>query len=220
MNMAATMNVVAEDTRQRLLETAGQIFADRGLHAATVREICKQAGVNIAAINYHFGDKERLYVEAVKFAHRCRIEEMPIPDWPEGTPATVKLRHFIGMMLHRMVFDDSPAWQKRLVLREMSEPTGACAELVRDRIRPVADRLTAILRELLPPDTSPMQAYLVGFSVVGQCFLYGINKPVVTHLMAEAGCELDVELVAEHITRFTLAALGLAKPVTDREVAS
>lgn len=209
------MATIADDTRQRLLETAGKIFADKGRHAATVREICKLAGVNIAAINYHFGDKERLYIEAVKHAHRCRIEEMPTPDWPEGTPPAVKLRAFIGMMLARMVFDDSPAWQKRLIMRELSEPTEACAELVRDNIRPIANRLMVILKELLPADTPPMQGYLIGFSIVGQCLHYGVNKPIIAILLGEQGLgRLDVDVIADHITRFTLAALGHAEPVT------
>ena len=54
----------------RLLEAAERVFAEKGYKAASVREICKQAGLNIAGVNYYFGDKERLYIEAVKYAHR------------------------------------------------------------------------------------------------------------------------------------------------------
>ena len=48
------------NTRQRVLEAAGEVFAERGFRAATVREICQRAKANLAAVNYHFGDKERL----------------------------------------------------------------------------------------------------------------------------------------------------------------
>ena len=58
---------------------AGEIFAERGFDGTTVRDICQRAGANIAAVNYYFGDKQRLYVEAVVQAHRWRMEQFPLP---------------------------------------------------------------------------------------------------------------------------------------------
>src|SRR4051812_24156719 len=49
------------DTRQRLVDSAATLFADRGFENVTVREICKASNANVAAINYHFGDKAGLY---------------------------------------------------------------------------------------------------------------------------------------------------------------
>ena len=48
------------ETRERLLEAAGEVFAERGFREATVRGICKRANANNAAVNYHFGEKEEL----------------------------------------------------------------------------------------------------------------------------------------------------------------
>ena len=58
----ADISVVSQDTKARIIEAAGQVFANKGFEAATIREICRLAQVNLAAINYHFGDKQRLYV--------------------------------------------------------------------------------------------------------------------------------------------------------------
>src|SRR5260370_37608549 len=53
----------SDPTRGKLLEVAGRVFADRGYQATTIREICQRAGANVAAVNYHFGDKLGLYTE-------------------------------------------------------------------------------------------------------------------------------------------------------------
>ena len=61
------MKIPREDTtrtRGKLLVAAGEIFAEKGFRDATIAEICRQAGTNIAAVNYHFGSKEALYREA------------------------------------------------------------------------------------------------------------------------------------------------------------
>ena len=61
------INPAAYDaTRNKLLEAAGQVFAEHGYHSATVREICMRAGANVAAVNYHFGDKLELYTEVLR----------------------------------------------------------------------------------------------------------------------------------------------------------
>ena len=114
-----------DDTKLRLLETAGMVFAEKGFRAATVREICQRAGVNLAAVNYHFGDKERLYIESVKRAHFCRGQQLPMPSWPAGTSAETRLRDVIRGLLERMLSAPDSAWKGQLMMREMQQPTAA-----------------------------------------------------------------------------------------------
>ena len=90
-----------DTTKERIITAAGEIFAERGFDGTTVRDICQAAGVNLAAVNYHFGDKERLYIETVKRAHRSRMEQVPMPNWRPETTAAEKLHDFIYVFLCR-----------------------------------------------------------------------------------------------------------------------
>src|SRR5262245_16335507 len=72
----------SEETRQRLLEAAGKVFAEQGKDAP-VRTILQKAGVkNIAAINYYFGDKDQLYEEVLRYAFNCHPQQIVPPDTP------------------------------------------------------------------------------------------------------------------------------------------
>src|SRR3954471_3038010 len=89
----------ASTTKERLLEAAEELFATKGFDGASVEEITGKAKANRAAVSFHFGGKERLYIEAVKFAHRNCISGAPFPDWPAGTPPAERLRDFIRTMI-------------------------------------------------------------------------------------------------------------------------
>ncbi len=202
------------DPRQRLLEAAEEVFARRGYDGATVRDICDRAGMNIAAVNYHFGDKERLYTETVKNAHQCGMAQMTTVEWPADAEPADKLRGFIHTMARTMHEPVRPT-ALQLMMREMSNPSPAGTAVVQEFIRPMAHRLRAIVAELFPH--LPAATHLmIGFSVVGQCLYYRQNRHVSDLLFgAESMAALDADAVADHITRFTLAALGQAEPYRD-----
>lgn len=202
----------ADDTRHRLLEAAGEVFARKGFKAATVREICALAGTNLAAVNYHFGDKEALYVEAVRDAHFG--DDEPLPEFPPGTSPEQKLREHVHQMFVRLLGRQRPAWHAQLLAREMAEPTQACAAMVAERVRARHEALDEVLRELLPPSTPAVERHLIGFSIIGQCLHFKIHRPIAVHLVgAEELATYDIPRLTEHVTRLTLAALGRAAPL-------
>lgn len=205
-----------DDPRQRLLNAAGEEFAVRGFEGATVREICQRAQTNIAAINYYFRDKERLYIEVVKACCHCQSAAFPLPEWPAGTAPAEKLGQFIQILVRRMLAPEIPPWHRTVFLREMAQPTAACAELVRDHIRPSAAMLGQILEELLP-DTPERRRKMIGFSIIGQCLFHRVAQPILSLLVGEEEYRsYDAQSLADHITEFSLAALGLRPPAVDR----
>ena len=198
------------EVRSRILRIAGQAFAERGFRATTVREICRAAGVNQAAVNYYFGDKQQLYLETLRQAHEHRSEQVPLPRWPAGTPAEVKLRDFVRTMMMRMIGVDDLPWQPRLMMREILEPTAAARRLVDDYFRPHLIELMSILGELLPPDTPAYRQRQLAFSVIGQCLFYRFNERILGMLVPaeELGAHFAPDQLADHIAAVSLAALG------------
>jgi AcrR family transcriptional regulator len=206
-------------TKARVLEAAGRIFADRGYEGATVRDICEAAGANIGAVNYYFGDKKSLYIAACSEAQCVREGEVPMPEWSAVVPPADRLRDFIRTFLRRLLEEERPAWHRQLMLRELAVPTEACAHVVEGFIRPMATVLKEILAELLPPGISDEESFPVGFSIVGQCLFYHVHQPIASRLMGEASyAQLSLDHLVEHITRFSLAALGYGPPLANPQV--
>jgi TetR/AcrR family transcriptional regulator, regulator of cefoperazone and chloramphenicol sensitivity len=197
------------DAKQRLLMAAEEIFADYGYEGASVRQICNKAGVNIAGVNYYFGDKENLYVEAVKRAHMCNARDMPVENLaPPGTPPVVRLELFIRGMVASMHTPARPSAMK-LMMREMAHPGKAAGTVVDEFIRPLAFHLRGILHELLP-HLDEHRLLMTGFSVIAQCLYYRQNRPLSELIFGKAEMEaLTVDMVADHVVRFTLTALNL-----------
>lgn len=204
------------DAKERLLIAAEEVFADYGYAGASVRMICEKAKVNVAGVNYHFGDKERLYIETVKRAHICNAKGLPIEEVdPPGTPPIARLERFIRGMVASMHAPARPTAMK-LMMREMADPGKAAGVVVDEFIRPLAFRLKSILREVLPEIPEP-QLLMTGFSVISQCLFYRQNRPMMELIFGkEAVGQLSVEMVADHVVRFTLAAIERMKLATDR----
>lgn len=197
-----------KDPRETLLDAAGAVFAEKGFEEATVREICHKAGLNVAAVNYYFRDKNALYVEAVKLAH-CTGGQMPQFEIPAGMPAEQLLEAFIRQMMDMMLDDGRPSWHLELMMREMARPSEACVELVRSFIGPMFATLKRIISQMLPADISEFDLDLHAFSIVAQCLLYRYHRPVGRILVGEEtyAALFDVDRLTRHITDFTLAGL-------------
>lgn len=203
---------VHDATKDRLLQAAGEEFAEKGYECARIRSICDRAQANVAAVNYHFGDKEQLYVQAVLEAHRCGIEGCEEAD-DQGREPAEQLRAFIRHFLSRVLaLHDPDGWRHRLVVREMLHPTSASDVLIREAIRPRFEQLQRILRQFRP-DADERALHALGFSVIGQCLYYKMARPITERLIGASGmAALDLDYLTEHITTFCLAALGDAPP--------
>jgi TetR/AcrR family transcriptional regulator, regulator of cefoperazone and chloramphenicol sensitivity len=200
-----------EPTRQRLLRAAIEVFAQRGFRSATVREICARAEVNVASVNYYFRSKDALYSQALSFAFgeaEQRHTMAAVRD--SALPAQARLTQFVKVLLARILDDGSLGDHGRLITAEIANPTKALDEVIVHWIRPQLAVLAEILEELLGPGRSraEIQRYVLG--ILGQCLVYKHSRSIIDRICPEVIEGSDqVGRCAEHIARFSLAAIGV-----------
>lgn len=210
--------VLAEDTRTKLLDAAGQVFAESGFQTATVREICARAGVNIALVNYYFGDKLELYTEVLR--HSVGASGQGIIKKAIGSTARPEqaFRELIHAMLLRVCRAERPGWHFRLMMHEFAQPTPAMASVIDETMRPVYNRFRVLVGKMLhlPPDHDLVR--LSTHSVIAQVVHYAHARHVVSRVWPEL--ELNAERIAQiatHIADFSLAGLRHMAPAQAKE---
>lgn len=209
----------SETTRQRLLQSACQVFARKGYRDATIAAICRRAGANIAAVNYHFDGKAQLYAEAWRHSFERSIAAHP-PDGGAGddAPPEARLRARVGALLHRIA--DEASAEFAILCTEISDPTGLLREAMRDTIRPLRDRMTALVRELLGPRASDTEVRFCQISILSQCFDVMTRRRLIARLGHEGPLAIDdLDAYADHITAFSLAGIRAVRAEAERRAA-
>lgn len=200
------------DTKKRLLEAAAQVFGTRGFRRATVREICRLAGANLAAVNYHFRNKAGLYQAVLEEMHLRALEKYPLKSQADAT-AAARLNRIVEHLIFKLFDEDMTDCRFRLMAWEIIEPTPALDALVAKVIRPLALQLQAVVQELLGPKATAERVRLCQLSIIGQCVYHRWAQAVIYRLFPEQGyTPADLRRIAAHITQFSLQALrGLAQ---------
>jgi AcrR family transcriptional regulator len=207
--MMRVLNYTAQGTKEKILEAASEVFVAHGFKTATVREICKKAGVNIAAINYHFGDKENLYLATLRYCREISFKKYPVyPNAEESESPEEGLKAFIHSFVFR-VLEEGPASRfAKLVAREYLQPTKALDVLVKETIRPAFLRLSNIVRQLIGERAGDETVQRCCMSIVSQFLFFLYARPVIKRLFGKASFKAEeITGIARHITFFSLHAI-------------
>ena len=194
------------DTRANILSAAGELFAESGFERVTVRQICRRAGANVAAVNYHFGDKLGLYMELVlervRFADQARLASTEA-----GKPED-QLQAFVHRYLAGLIGDGQPDGLARIIAMETARPSPVLKRLVKQVIRPTEARLRSLVGQIvqLPEDDAHVRMSV--HSIIGQCLHYKHAEAVIAQLWPELWQSPNaLEQLSAHIVNFSLAGL-------------
>ena len=206
-----------EKTKQKLLDAACEVFAEKGFHAAKITDICHRAGANVAAVNYHFGDKDTLYVAVWRQVMEEFLSSIEMP--PNGLSPEEQL----GFAIHRIIRKILPVDHKsdhfrRMELMELANPTGLIDEIWKEIIAPRKQEMHRIIRNILGPDASEDSVTLCEMSVINQLRGYillqtsGLDATFIEDRTPERANE-----IAEHISCFSIAGIRAVRNQCDRK---
>jgi AcrR family transcriptional regulator len=155
-----------EEVRRKLIEIAGQIFAEEGYEATTVRQITDRAEVNVAAVNYYFGDKFQLYRAVLQSITVTTLDRLK-QDCLQG-PAEERLRNLVRCILV-ISSSEAPKWTHLLMARELVELHDDKTEVFVEAIRPIHEIVASIVTDLLGEQADPAAVRFAAGMVIPIC---------------------------------------------------
>jgi len=193
-----------DTTRQHILEVAGQLFAEHGYDATTSKQVCTEAQVNLAGVNYHFGSREGLYTAVLVEAHRRLLSREALTAIADGAnDARSKLGQVIDGLVGGMGRD---GWHLRVFMRELIAPSPSLDTLMLVEVAPKLAIVKAVLAQAagLPQDDPRLPPCFL--STFAPCMMLLIaNKTVLRRFMADFW--QDPAALAHHLKTFAFAGL-------------
>ncbi|MHC2069780.1 TetR/AcrR family transcriptional regulator [Bremerella sp. T1] len=198
-------------TRDRLLEVAGQLFAEHGFDRTTSKEITEKAGTNIAAVNYHFNSLEGLYGAVIEEATRmlATTSHMQAAVEEQGD-AQDKLRAFLGVFVRVLTSPASSSWRLRVLVREFTSPTLVDQTKYKKSRLQKMNILKRIVSELmeLPEDHPAVGRSCI--NVMAPCFMLMLcDRPTLKRSFPKFGLKSDdAPDLVQHMLQFALAGIA------------
>jgi AcrR family transcriptional regulator len=203
-------------TKERILESAGIIFGKKGFKDATIRGIAREAQVNIAAINYHFRDKEGLYGAVLEDVFHTGFTRFPAtPETGDDAGPQQRLRIFIKAMFYRL--QSREGWggmsgQGRLIARELLDPSPAFEKILDKYVKPHKDLLLNIIVDIMQIDPGPKKLLPCAISIIGQCIYYALASTLIRKISADnAPTEDNLDQLADSVWLFSLGGIARIK---------
>jgi len=214
----------ADRARARLLAAAIEVFGEKGPKGATVREIARAAGQNVAAIAYYFGSKEKLYsavlegiVREIRYQLREVLAEVQVlqkDPQPSSIEAGKLLKRFLQTIYLRLISRNEIAAVGRLIIREQLHPTAGFEVLYAQGFRGLHEALCFLVGVTLGKDPDSRETMVRTNLIMGQVYFFAMAREATLRRLKWKDLEGDkaswvAELLGEHVDALVA---NLAKP--------
>ena len=207
------------DTRVRILDAAELLLTEQGFEATTLRRITGAAGVNLAAVNYHFGSKEALIQEVFRrrltWLNQQRLKELDRLEAEAGgaplKPSRI-LEVFFGVAL-KMAAESEGGGRTfmRLLGRTYTKPSEFVRGFLAEEYAAVIARFKAALIKALPG--VPAEEILWRFHFMLGAVSYAISGADALHIVGEGALDDgDAEALYARLMSFMLGGLRAPLP--------
>jgi len=210
LRSSAGLSKASMRARRRLLEAAGKVFAHRGYSQGTSREICKRAGMNVAAVNYHFGGIDALYGETLLLAHR-RMSSIGLLDEIVSSKASApqKLGALLAAILKCVTIPGANSWELRLLAREIVQPSPAHEQFASTAALSVCRIVRRVAADLIGANPEDAVVGRTILTSMAPCLVLcvGSRATLMTILPALADPSAEAGPLVEHSARFIRAGI-------------
>lgn len=203
-------------TKAKLFAVGEKLFAEKGLASTSIRDLAREAGVNIAAVNYYFGSKENLYLETLRNTFQkamvsspkfhTLLEEAKAAKTPQAAQQAIV--EYIHLFMQLLFTSDETRRHACLMSREMSDPSPALDVIVQEFILPKHRALSDLIVQAQPALANSPNLSFYTLSIVSQCLHYHFALPITLKILNEK--EMTPKLIsklARHISNFSLEAI-------------
>jgi len=202
----------AKGVQERLLDAAEAIFAERGFDGTSIRELAAAARCNIAAVNYHFGGKENLYLELWRRylismrETRLAAIQMAMERAPAEGALENLLRAFANAFVEPLIDHSRAQRFMKLMAREMLDQHLPADMFVAEVIVPTLNAMRQAFAGICP-DLHPSRVRLVVYSIVAQLMHAAHMKGMFDHTNSPEFPKFDLTEAIEHVVRFSAAGI-------------
>ncbi|MEQ8853834.1 CerR family C-terminal domain-containing protein [Gimesia sp.] len=197
-------------TRQKILEVAGQVFAEKGFDRATSKEITELANTNAASVNYYFGSLEELYKAVLhEAASRLITTDSIRSATEEKSDPQTKLYAFVEVFVQALTSPISSSWVLRVISRELVHPTSVTASFKgKERVERIFI-LKSIVSELMGLPANHPAVERGCLSIIGPCFMLLIcDRPSLQEMFPNLGfAQKDATALVKHLAEYALAGI-------------
>lgn len=170
-----------KSTKEKLLETAAEMFAARGFDGVSTRDLARESGVNLCSINYYFGTKQKLYEAVMENVYNhilqnCLASLKSASEIPNPLPPKEEIKRIIGSFfdfLCNFIVSDT---QAKLLVKEMFTPTPVYDKFYSGIFEPVLRHISELIAVLHHTSPDSEQTILQTHLLLGQALIFRIHK--------------------------------------------